>query len=422
MNINEAFQLAAKYYQEGNLQQAEYIYREILQFQPNAAEGHYFLGIILQDKGQIDDAIICYQEAISMNPNDAEAHSNLGQLLQRKGQVDEAMVCYQKAIDIDPNLAGAHFNKALTLLLSGNFQQGWKEFEWRWKSEVFCSYNSCKRNFLQPLWDGSDINERTILLHAEQGFGDTIQFIRYAQLVRERGAKVILECQKELSSLLQNVDGIHRVVARGEKLPEFDLHCPLLSLPLFFDTTFKNIPARIPYVYVDNILIQNWKDKIQYDNSKLKLGLVWSGRLTHEQDHRFRSCSLDILSPLGQLNNITFYSLQKGEGARQAKYPPEGMRFFDYTDNIDNFSDTAAFIMNLDLIISVDTAVAHLAGALGKRVWILLPFVPDWRWLLNREDSPWYPTMRLFRQPSLGDWESVIAKVKNELQKLLDEK
>jgi len=325
MNIHEAFQLAIKHYQAGNLQQAEYIYREIIKIQPNITDIHYHLGILLQDKGQIDEAItcyrkaiqlnpfadtyynlalaiqdkgqideaiICYQKAISMNPNDAEAHSNLGQLLQRKGQIDEAITCYQKAIDVDPNLAGAHLNIALALLLSGNFEQGWKEFEWRWKSEIFY-----KRNFSQPLWNGSDINGCTILLHAEQGFGDTIQFIRYASLVSELRAKVILECQKELRSLLQNIGGIHRVFVQGEKLPEFDLHCPLLSLPLVFDTTLKNIPAKIPYIYVDNISIQKWREKIQEDNSKLKIGLVWSGRLTYEQDHRYRSCSLEIISP-----------------------------------------------------------------------------------------------------------------------------
>jgi hypothetical protein len=201
-------------------------------------------------------------------------------------------------------------------------------------------------------------------------------------------------------------------VGRGEELPKFDVHCPLSSLPLIFDTRLESIPTKIPYIYVEPKLIQKWRNKVQHDEFKTKIGLVWAGR-------SISSCSLETFSTIAQIDNITFYSLQKGEAKKQAKNPPKGMSFIDLTEDINDFSDTAALIENLDLIITVDTAVAHLAGALGKSVWTLLPFVPDWRWMLNRDDSPWYPTMRLFRQPSLGDWESVIDKIKDELLKLL---
>jgi hypothetical protein len=277
---------------------------------------------------------------------------------------------------------------ALALLLAGNFRDGWREYEWRWETYLASS----KRNFSQPLWDGYDIKGRTILLYDEAGFGDTIQFIRYAPLVAQYG--------------------IQQIVGRGEELPKFDVHCPLSSLPLIFDTRLESIPTKIPYIYVEPKLIQKWRNKVQHDEFKTKIGLVWAGR-------SISSCSLETFSTIAQIDNITFYSLQKGEAKKQAKNPPKGMSFIDLTEDINDFSDTAALIENLDLIITVDTAVAHLAGALGKSVWTLLPFVPDWRWMLNRDDSPWYPTMRLFRQPSLGDWESVIDKIKDELLKLL---
>jgi len=422
-------------------------YQKALQIDPNYAHAYYSLGIVLQENGQLDEAITCYRKVLQLNQNHVEAYNNLGNAFQEKGLLDEAITYYQKAIELNPNFAGVYYNFAVALqyrkqldeaityyqkaielnpnfadaywnisvilLLSGNFEKGWKEYEWRWKTKEFC-----QRSFSQPLWDGSDIKGRTILLHAEQGLGDTIQFIRYAPLVVQRGARVIVECQRELKSLLQNVEGISQIITCGKRLPEFDVHCPLLSLPLVFNTTPENIPANIPYITVDFMLVQKWQDKIYHDNSNFKIGLVWSGKPTYKND-RNRSCSLELFSPLAIINDITFYSLQKGEAAEQAKNPPEGMKLIDYTEQIHDFADTAAFIENLDLIISVDTAAAHLAGALGKSVWTLLPFVPDWRWLLTRDDSPWYPTMRLFRQPLPGDWKSVIAKLAEELQKII---
>jgi len=399
---------------KGQLDEAIVTYWKALQLHPQDAKTHYNMGNAFKDKGHIDEAIASYQKAIQLNPGYADACSNLGSALQEKGEIDEAITAYQKTLKIDPNLAIAHVNMSLMLLLSGNFEGGWKEYEWRTKLKDFPL-----RHFSQPMWDGSDITGKTILLHAEQGFGDTIQLIRYAPLVVQRGARVIVECLKDLHSLLKTVEGVHQVIGHGETLPAFDLHCPLLSLPLVFDTTLESIPARIPYLSADTLFKEKWRAKVHADHSQYKVGLAWSGNPQHINEQK-RSCTLEIFSPLSRLDTITFFSLQKGAAAQQAKNPPQGMKLIDHTEDIYDFSDTAAFIENLDLIISVDTAAAHLSGALGKPTWTLLPFVPDWRWLLNRDDSPWYPTMRLFRQSSLGDWQSVIEMVIVELQKVIE--
>jgi len=270
------------------------------------------------------------------------------------------------------------------------------------------------------LWNGSDLTGKTILLHNEQGMGDTMQFVRYAPMVAERGAKIILECQKELISLMRDVKGLSQVVVQGDPLPQFDVHCPLLSLPLVFGTNIGNIPAKVPYIRADSLLVKKWGERIRSDKPIIKVGLVWAGRPGHRKD-RYRSLALAEFAPLIGIRGATFYSLQKGTGAVQAKTPPEGMELIDYMDEVGDFSDTAALIENLDLVVSVDTSVAHLAGAMGKPVWTLHAFPPDWRWLLDREDSPWYPTMKLFRQQSPGDWNSVIAALARELRSLIEE-
>jgi hypothetical protein len=302
----------------------------------------------------------------------------------------------------------------MALLLKGDFKNGWKEYEWRWEAKCFISK---KFHFSKPFWDGGDITGRTILLHAEQGLGDTIQFVRYVSLVERMGAKVITACQKELKSLLVKSKLFGTVVSFQDPIPEFDIHCPLMSLPFTLLTSIETIPAEIPYITADSELISRWRERIQPDHS-FKIGVVWSGNPKYKKN-RVRSCSLETFSPLAEHNEITFYSLQKGDAAEQAKNPSNNMKLVDLTDEINDFSDTAAFIEHLDFIITVDTAVAHLAGAMGKPVWTLLPFVPDWRWMLDREDSPWYPTMKLFRQTSPGDWDSVIMRIKEELKEFL---
>jgi hypothetical protein len=257
---------------------------------------------------------------------------------------------------------------------------------------------------------------RSLLLHTEQGLGDAVQFIRYLPLAAQRGARIIIECQAELQRLFQTMSGNYQTVVRGQPLPAFDLHCPLLSLPWVFGTNLASIPNDVPYLHADAEDAGRWQDRLGGHCALLKVGLAWAGKPTHQND-RNRSMKLARLAPLGQLPGVHFFSLQKGTAAAEAKAPPAGMELVDWTEELKDFADTAALIANLDLVIAVDTAVVHLAGAMGKPVWTLLPFASDWRWLLDRADSPWYPTMRLFRQATPGDWDGVIRRVAAELSR-----
>ncbi len=414
--VDASYNLGSIFQKRGQFDEAMHYYERAIQINPQLTMAYNNLGSILQQKGRFDEAIGLYQKALRQDPSLVSVYNNLGLAFQEKGQFEEAMECHQKALSLKPDHPTVHFNIGVLLLMHGDYEKGWKEYEWRKK---IAGYRG--RNFTQPSWDVSDISGRTIFLYSEkgyEGFGDTIQFIRYAALIAERGAKVVVECQKELTSLLRNVNGVEQVISYGETLPEFDLHCPYLSLPAVFKTTIGSIPSKTPYITADPGLVQKWRDRIRQDSSAFKTGLVWAGNLGHPRS-QYRSCSLDQFSPLAQLDGITLYSLQKGEAATMVKNPPAGMKVVDYTEDFNDFSDAAALMENLDLVISVDTAAAHLAGALGKPVWTLLPFVPEWRWLLNREDSPWYPTMRIFRQPSPGDWNSVIARLADELRKII---
>jgi len=302
--------------------------------------------------------------------------------------------------------------------LAGRLEAGWKEYEWRWQTTQL---SGRARDFLAPLWDGTAIEDRTILLHAEQGFGDTLQFCRYVPLIA-CGARIILEVQAPLVRLLSRLPGVTQIVAHGDGLPPFDLHCPLLSLPRAFGTTLDTIPAVTPYLSADPALAANWHERLA-GLDDLRIGLVWAGsqRLNRPEEAAFdrrRSIALDAMAPLGEASGVSFISLQKDELAAQAIHPPHEMRLHDFTADLHDFEDTAALIVNLDLVISVDTSVAHLAGALGKPVWLLNRFDTCWRWLLNRDDSPWYPTLRQFRQPGPGDWNSMIREVRDALQHL----
>jgi tetratricopeptide (TPR) repeat protein len=433
------YQLAALLQGRGEVDEALALYQKALHLNPNHADTFNNIGAILQDKHKIDEAMAYYQQALKIAPNSYMAFNNLGNAFYEKGQVDEAITlyrksiqlnphfagsyynlgvalhnkkqfreavaCYQKTIGIDPDFADAYFNISLILLLLGNFRDGFKLYEWRRKMAA-----NRPRFFSQPEWTGSDIHHLTILLHAEQGFGDAIQFIRYAPLIAQSGARVIVECQKELASLFQTVEGIQQIVVYGEKLPAFDLHCPFMSLPLIFETTLDSVPAGIPYIRADARSVKNWADRIGIPDPGLRIGIAWAGRAGTRIESG-RSCPLSLIAALTKLKNATCYSLQKGGGALKKGASPAGIHVIDYTDELKDFADTASFIMNLDLVVSVDTAVAHLAGALGKPVLTLLPFLPDWRWMLDRDDSPWYPTMKLFRQPSPGNWEAVIDMV-----------
>jgi tetratricopeptide (TPR) repeat protein len=408
--VNAHFNLGRALQQKERLGDAIDCFREVIRLTPEHYAAHYCMGRILLEINQIDEAIASFRNAVQLNHDFPEAFHDLGIAYQEKNMTADSIASFRKALLLNPDDADAHWNLSLGLLLSGDFSEGWKEFEWRLKVSAFPP-----RPFLQPKWDGSDIAGRAILLHEEQGFGDTIQFIRYAPLVAQRGAKVIVECKRELKPLIETVDGLDRVIEQGEELPEFDLHCPLMSLPFVFETTVQSVPATIPYLRAEAGLTGQWRKKVYGVPSRYRIGLVWSTELRFTSHNR-RACSLEVFAPLADVEGAAFYSLQKGKAAEEAKTPPEGMLLIDYTGEINDFGDTAALIENLDLVITVDTAVAHVAGALGKPVWNLLPFVPAWRWMLHREDSPWYPTMRLLRQPEPGDWSTPVTTILEELK------
>jgi Flp pilus assembly protein TadD len=390
---------------QGRLDEAVDAHREALRLRPGYAEARN-LGYALKEKGDLDEALAAYRQAVACRPDYAEAHSDLGNALKESGRIDEAIAVYGRAIALNPSLPEAHYNLSMALLAKGDFEQGWREHEWRQKCK---GLSSQANNFTQPRWDGGSFEGRTLLIYGEQGFGDAIQFFRYLPLAAKMGGKVIVECRPELQRIFQSAAGSCQVVAWGESLPSFDLHCSLLSLPHVFGTTLASIPKEVPYLQADAEEARKWRDRMGEQGAFVRVGLVWSGSPGHKND-RNRSIELTSLGPLMRAQGVRFFSLQKG------KAPPDGV--VNWTDELKDFADTAALIANLDLVIAVDTAVAHLAGAMGKPVLTLLPFVSDWRWLLEREDSPWYPTMRLFRQPSRGDWDSVIKRVADELRLL----
>ena len=392
--------------------------RRSIQVRPDNPEAYTNLGSALQGDDQIDEAIAAHRHAIALRPGYAEAHNNMGSAMREAGQFDEALAEFNKAVELRPDLPAAHHDLAFALLSHGDFDRGWVEYEWRWKCRNF---TSPRRDFTQPRWDGSSFKDRTLLVYAEQGLGDAIQFVRYLPMVAERGGRVVLECQPLLRemfrNLVQTISGDCQIVCQGEALPEFDLQCPLLSLPLIFQTTLATIPSQAAYLFPELEQINSWRKRLESSGRDLKVGLVWAANPTFKLD-RYRSLTLDRLALLGDVPGVTFYSLQKGLAAAQAKRPPPGMKLVDRTEEFVLFNNDA-LIAALDLIISVDTSVAHLAGALGRPTWVPLCFATDWRWMLHRTDSPWYPSMRLFRQATRGDWDGVVGRVAEALRALV---
>jgi tetratricopeptide (TPR) repeat protein len=397
---------------QGKLDEAVACFRRALELKPDFAGVHDNLGIALKDEGKLDEAVACFRRALELKPDFAEAHNNLGIALRELGMLDEGIACWRRALELKPDFAQARLNQSLISLLTGDFQRGWPEFEWRWKTKQ-CP----RRDFSQAPWDGQPLEGSTILLHAEQGLGDTIQFIRYVPLVKQRGGAVIVECQRPLLSLLTSCVGIDRLVGRGEPLPAFDVQAPLLSLPGVFHTALGDVPAAVPYLFADPNLVQRWRQELGR-LAGFKIGIAWQGNPLHQSD-RSRSIPLGSFEPLARCSGVRLLSLQKEAGVEQLREIAGRFSVIDLGSRMDEasgaFMDTSAVMMSLDLVVTSDTAIAHLAGALGVPVWVALSFVPDWRWLLGRSDSPWYPTMRLFRQDSRGDWQGVFEKIKAEL-------
>jgi tetratricopeptide (TPR) repeat protein len=405
--------------EQGKLEDAATCCRRALELKPDLEQAHINLGVTLRSLGKLEDAVASCQMAQQLKPDSVEALINLGNALQDQGNLDEALACYDRALEMAPNFAEAHTNRAMAWLLKGDFEQGWPEFEWRWKQRHVPPIR-----FAQPRWDGSPLAGRSILLFAEQGLGDTLHFIRYAPLVQQSGGNVLVECQPALVPLLQDFPGVNLLIPRGAPLPEFDVQAPLVSLPGILHTTLSNVPADIPYLFAEPRRIEQWRQKLQ-GTAEFKIGIVWQGSRGYKAD-RFRSLPLREFAPLAELEGVRLFSLQKGEGSEQVAAFAERYEIVDLSNRLDNttgpFMDTVAVIKNLDLVIAPDTAIAQLAAALGAPVWLLLSYAPDWRWMLGRDDSPWYPTMRLFRQRRLGEWNDVMAKVRDELERLVRER
>jgi len=393
----------------GKTDQAVACIHKALQIQKNYPQAFYNLANIYLKAEQWEMSLKHYRQALSLQPNWREAENNMCNALCALGRFDEVEGIFQQALLCRPSDPLAHWNVALTLLRRGDMERGWTEYEWR---KQIPELRVNRLVACQPEWDGGGLAGRRILIYAEQGMGDSIQFARYLPLVADLGGKIVLSCQKELVDLLKNIPGVEECQPQpGWAAASFDTHCSLPSLPRLMRTTLANIPGHVPYLSADAVKLNQWKTRFAGD-ARQKIGIVWAGSPRHPHDSQ-RSIRLAQLAPLAQCG-ARLISLQKGDAA--AQIASAGLEIENYSHELLDFTDTAALIQNLDLVITVDTAVAHLAGALGRPVWVLIPFVPDWRWMFERTDSPWYPSMRLFRQEKAGDWQPVVRRIAAELK------
>ena len=398
-------------------------YDTSIELKCDSAEAYLNRGNALMEFNSFDEALASYDKTIKLKPDYADAYSNRGIALSNLKRYAEALESYDKAIKLKPDLTDSYLNKSLILLLLQDFKNGWQAYEWRWKSKQ----KKSNRDFVQPLWLGVEsLLNQTILIHAEQGLGDTIQFCRYAALVKKLGARVLLEVPKSLMVLLKDLEGVDILLEQGKPLPDFDFHCPLLSLPLAFKTELQTIPFPKSYLKADQNKINQWQKRLNLNG--FKVGLVWSGgfrAIETESSSIFerRNIPLKILAQKLNSIKVNYFSLQKGDPAEseirghETEYWPSG-NFFNYADELLDFSDTAALISNMDLVIAVDTSTAHLAGALGKPTWILNRFDLCWRWMLDRDDSPWYESVKLYRQEDDRQWAPVLERVARDLKEL----
>ncbi|MCP4748714.1 MAG: tetratricopeptide repeat protein [Desulfobacteraceae bacterium] len=388
-------------------------YRKVIELKPELAEGYYNLGSVFQLNEDFGQALKYLKYAIELRSDYTEAWNNMGLACKNIGELDRAMTCFTRALSIDPNFATAYWNRSFVYLLKRSYRQGWKDFEWRFKIPI--------ANTLYPFrlkgkrWQGQDAPGTRILVHDEQGIGDTLQFVRYLPLVKRRCESVIFETRPELIDLFKCLIGVDKIVPRPKQKPTsqpYDYYVPLLSLPKIFATTPETIPGVVPYIFADPEKIEAWRS--QLPGSGYKIGLVWAGRPEHTNDHN-RSCPLKTLLPLLKMKNVAFVSLQTGPAVKQIRTLPESIRPIEIGTRLKDFADTAGVVHQLDLLISVDTAVAHLAGAMGKLVWMLVPFIPDWRWTMRGKNTIWYPGMRLFRQNTPKLWDDVILSIISNL-------
>lgn len=379
---------------------------------PGFADAHNNAGNVLYDLGRLDDALASYRRTLAVKPDHTAAHNNVGMTLRELNRHEEAVASFEMAQAINPDYVDAHVNEGLARLALGDYEAGWKKYAWR---RLTANFSYGRKNPPRPLWLGQwDIAGKTILLHGEQGLGDTIHFCRYVPLVAQLGARIVLAVQRPLAALMSGLAGVSVLRAQGEAIPPYDGYCPLPSLPLAFKTTLESIPAHMPYLSAPLDRIERWRPIINAIG-RPRIGLMWAGAGGTAHNRR-RSIALDLLAPLLDLPDFHFVALQKEVPDDDAAHlQASGMASFLGERQAD-LADAAAMIAMLDLVITVDTSIAHVAGAMGKPVWVLLPFSADWRWLRGRSDTPWYPNARLFRQPAPGDWQSVAAQVARALQ------
>jgi hypothetical protein len=386
-------------------------YRKAIAAGPNFVMALGNLGSLLDKRGESDVAIDLFERARAADATNVEVMNSLAGLYSRAGRYADALATAEAALAIRPHDPSARGHRALALLSFGRYEEGFREYEWRWECKDF---TTPVRQFDQPRWTGkTDPRGRTILVHSEQGYGDNIQFARYLPLLADRGAKVIVEAPAALCGLMASVRGVSRVVAAGVRPPPFDLQAPLLSLPHAFGTRLETVPADVPYISAPADRLEKWRDRLKLSRDELNVGLVWRGNV---KPNPKRSIPLAQLAPLGRFSGVRFVSLQVGDQGEEADAPPDGMRLTDLRNELKDFLDAAAVIDQLDLVLTIDTAAAHLAGALGKPTWTMLIAAADWRWLQPpREDSPWYPSMRLYRQSRADDWSDVVERVASDL-------
>ncbi len=408
------FNLANAVRAAGNPARAIFLYRQALKFGTVLPEVFNNLGLAHRDLGDMAAAREAYGDALGLDPHYVPAAMNWSYALVQDGRPSEAVGLLRDVICARPEYADAHWLLSHALLLLGEYREGWREYEWRWAKMPVAPY---RRTDPARQWHGEDLHGRRILLYAEQGLGDAVQFIRYAPLVADRGGSVVVECHEELVALFCTVQGVQEVYARGSPVPLCDVECPLLSLPAVFGTTVATIPAVVPYLHAGEERVRSWKTKIAEATASLRVGLVWAGSARHRNDAN-RSLPPGGLIPLGSLDKVRFYSLQKGDSADTRVRVPRGLVLTDVSQELPDLAETAAAVQALDLVVTVDTAVAHVAGAVGVPVWLLVPYAPDWRWMLGWADTPWYPSMRIFRQGAPGAWGAVIADLVDRLRAL----
>ncbi|MBR7745895.1 tetratricopeptide repeat protein [Undibacterium baiyunense] len=396
----------------GQFDQALKSYDQAIALDPNLADAFYNRGILKSELRSFASALQDYDAAITLRPNYPEAFCNRGIALRQLNQVSEALSSYDQALSLRPNFADAEYNRGLCLLQLGKFEQAWSAYEWRWQCEGI-SASKKRRQFSQPMWSGeTDLVGKTIYVYSEQGLGDTLQFCRYIPLIKALGAYVIFEVQAPLLQLLQTLKGVDACIVRPEHYPQFDFQIPLMSLPLACKTLdLASIPNDIPYLKADENKLRDWRQTLSAYKGR-KIGLVWSGSSNHKNDQQR---SIDLATLLAYLptheEHIQYVSLQKEYRPQDHQVLQAHPEILDFSDKLHDFSDTAALCQSLDLIVSVDTSVAHLAGGLGKPVLLLLSFNADWRWLLEREDSPWYPSLKLIKQTKIDDWHTSLSKL-----------